>query len=147
MARPASMARLVAFAVVWLAVLGAPMADSDEIVIIVHPANPATSVNREFLREAFLKKRSEWSHGQPLRPIDLPASSRARDHFAHDVLKKSRAQLRSYWNQQIFSGKGVPPPTAESIAAAIAYVLANPGAVTYLPADADPGQAKVIELR
>jgi hypothetical protein len=52
-----------------------------------------------------------------------------------------------YWNQQIFSGKGVPPPEADSTAAAVAYVLANPGAIAYLPADADPGRVKVIEVR
>jgi ABC-type phosphate transport system substrate-binding protein len=137
---------VVAVAAVWLGAIAAPRADRDDLIVIVHPDNPATSVDRDFLRDAFLKKRTEWGPQQTIRPIDLPASS-ARDRFTQDVLKKSSTQLRSYWNQQIFSGKGVPPPTAKSIAAAIAYVLANPGAVAYLPADADPGRAKVLRLR
>ena len=57
------------------------------------------------------------------------------------------AQLKNYWTQRIFSGTGVPPPQAGSAAAAIAYVLANPGALAYLPADVDPNGAKVVQLR
>ena len=63
------------------------------------------------------------------------------------MLRKTPAQLKSYWNQQIFSGKGVPPPEADSTADVIAYVLANPGAVGYLPVDVDPGRAKVVEVK
>lgn len=144
MARPLAM---IALAAVWLGVSAAPRADDGDVVVIVHPDNPATSVDRDFLRDAFLKKRTAWGNRQTIRPIDLPPSTEARERFTHDVIKKSKAQLRSYWNQQIFSGKGVPPPTAKSVAAAIAYVLANPGAVAYLPADVDPGEAKIVRLR
>ena len=70
-----------------------------------------------------------------------------REAFTRDVLKKTPAQLKTYWSQQIFSGKGVPPPEASSIDEAIAYVLANPGAVGYIPDDVDPKGAKVIEVR
>ena len=62
-------------------------------------------------------------------------------------MRKTPAQLKSYWNQQIFSGKGVPPPEADSPAAAVAYVLANPGAIAYVPADTDPGRTRVIGVR
>jgi hypothetical protein len=115
--------------------------------VIVHPDNPATSVDRDFLRRAYLKKATSWSHGSTIRPIDLAAGSAARTRFTRDVLKKTPSQLRSYWNQQIFSGKGVPPAEARTPAAAIAYVLANPGAVAYIPSDVDAGGAKVVELR
>jgi hypothetical protein len=41
----------------------------------------------------------------------------------------------------------VPPPEAESPAGVIQYVLANKGAVGYIPAEVDPGKAKVIRVR
>ena len=63
------------------------------------------------------------------------------------MIRKTPSQLRTYWNQQIFSGKGVPPPEADSVASAIQYVLANKGAIAYIPADADAGKAKVIGIR
>jgi ABC-type phosphate transport system substrate-binding protein len=122
-------------------------AGDDTYKVIVHPDSPITAIDREFLRDAFLKKASEWSHGETLRPIDLATKFPARERFTQDVLKKTPAQLKNYWNQQIFSGKGVPPPEAETTAAVIAYVLANPGAVGYLPANIEPGGTKVVPVR
>jgi hypothetical protein len=132
--------------VVWLGVLGAPRADGEAYKVIVHPSNPVTAVERAFVRDTFLKKATSWGHGPGLRPIDLGGAAPIRTRFSKEVLRKTRAQLRSYWNQQIFSGKGVPPPEATSVASAIAYVLDNPGAIAYVPADADVGRARVIRL-
>jgi hypothetical protein len=134
-------------------VLGAPAfdglarADEPAFKIIVHPENPIDSVDRKFLRDAFLRKASDWKGGETVRPVDLAAKFPARAKFGHEVLRKTPAQLKTYWNQQIFSGKGVPPPETASPADAVAYVLAHRGAVAYLPADADPGEAKVVGIR
>jgi hypothetical protein len=49
--------------------------------------------------------------------------------------------------QRIFSGKGTPAPELESGAAVVARVLADPGAVAYLPDNIDPGAAKVVQIR
>jgi hypothetical protein len=144
--RSTFIALLLAIALVGAVRPGSPRAGSATFKVIVHPDNPTTRIHRGFLRRAFLKKDLRGKHGASLRPIDLPRGTAARERFTRDVLKKSSAQLRNYWNQQVFSGKGVPPPEADSEDAAIAYVLANPGAVGYLPTDADPQGAKVIEI-
>lgn len=121
-------------------------AATDDYKVIVHPENPVSTVDRTFLRDIYLRKATDWTGARPMRPIDLAKRFSVRDRFAQEVLRKTPAQLKTYWNQQIFSGKGVPPPEAESTAAAVAYVLANPGAIAYLPTDADPGKAKVIKV-
>jgi ABC-type phosphate transport system substrate-binding protein len=113
----------------------------------VHPENRVDALSRDFLRNAYLKKVTQWSHGATIRPIDLSSELPVRNQFTQDVIKKTPAQLKTYWNQQIFSGKGVPPPEADTAAAAISYVLANPGAVGYLPVDVDPGRAKVVGIK
>jgi ABC-type phosphate transport system substrate-binding protein len=115
--------------------------------VIVHPDNPVTAIDRDFLRDAYLKKAKEWSGDGVIRPVDLTTKFSVRARFTQDVLKKTPAQLKNYWNQQIFSGKGVPPPEAESTAAVIKYVLANPGAIGYIPANMDAGGAKVIAVK
>jgi hypothetical protein len=115
--------------------------------VIVNPQNPISTMSPEFLRNAFLKKEAAWGNGETIRPVDLPADSPVRDRFARAALKKTLTQLRVYWNQQIFSGKGVPPLEAESPAKAVRYVLENPGAVGYLPLDVDARGAKAIEVR
>jgi hypothetical protein len=147
MIRPGT--HLVMFVVVALAGATArdPVAAPDEYKIVVNPRNPITAVDRAFLREAYLRRTTDWTSGEPLRPIDLATRFAVRERFAIDVLRKTPSQLKRYWNQQIFSGKGVPPPEAESPAAAVAYVLGNPGAVAYVPLDADTGRAKVIEVK
>jgi hypothetical protein len=115
--------------------------------IIVHPDNPAAVVDAARLRDAYLKKSAAWSDGRAIRAIDLSPRHAVREQFGRRVLKKTPSQLRYYWNRQVFSGKGVPPTQVDSPAAAIDYVLRHPGAVAYVPADADAGEAKVIALR
>jgi len=122
-------------------------AAAEDLVVVVHPDNPVTEVSRSFLREAFLKKSTQWSRGERIRPIDLARKYSVRDRFTREVVKKTPAQLKSYWSQQIFSGKGVPPPEADTTSSVIAYVLANKGAVGYLPRDADLRGAKVVRVK
>ena len=139
-----------AFVLVVLLVLGLAgrtLAGEATFKVIVNPKNRVDRVEREFLRNAWLMKEAEWGDGETIRPIDLSSKFAVRDQFTREVIKKTPAQLRSYWSQQVFSGKGVPPPEAEATDEVIAYVLANRGAVAYIPADADARGAKVVEVR
>lgn len=146
--RPRSLPRLLAIA---LAVLGAAAgsiaADEPGFKVIVNPGNPVAAADRDFIRAAYLKKASEWGNHEVVHPIDLASRFPARTRFIERVLRKTPSQLRTYWNQQIFTGKSVPPPEAESVADAVAYVVATKGAIAYIPADANPGAAKVIGIR
>jgi ABC-type phosphate transport system substrate-binding protein len=121
-------------------------ADDGGFIIVVHPDNPITTVERDFLRDAYLKKATDWGGGATIRPVDLATRFAVRDAFTHEVLRKTPSQLRKYWNQQIFSGKGTPPVEAGTLAELLAYVVATPGAVGYLPAGASPGRAKVVKV-
>jgi ABC-type phosphate transport system substrate-binding protein len=141
----AALAIALVLVAVGLGAAGAARADDAAFLVIVHPDNPVAAVDRGFLRDVFLKKATSWRHGPGARPVDLPPG-RPREQFTKSVLKKSRSQLRSYWNQQIFSGKGVPPPEAESVAAAIAFVRTHPGAIGYVPAGTDTGGARVVRI-
>lgn len=147
MARPGIHLLLFVSAAVTVGASTDPVAATDDYKVVVNPGNPIGEVDRAFLREAYLRRATDWTTGDPIRPIDLASRFAARERFAADVLKKTPAQLKRYWSQQIFSGKGVPPPEAESPAAAVAYVLGNPGAIAYVPIDADTGRAKVIGVR
>lgn len=137
---------MVALVVVVLGLTSMSIAGEERFKVIVHPDNPSDAVSRDFLRDAYLKKETEW-HGHTLRPIDLTLKHGVREQFTKDVIRKSVAQLRTYWTQQVFSGKGAPPPEVDSAAAVVDYVLANPGAVGYVPANADTGKARVIPLK
>ena len=101
--------------VVVLSVLGLELAtssaaDGERYKVIVHPSNPITWIDQGFLRNAYLKKEIEWADRRTILPVDLMTKFSVRDEFTREVLKKTSAQLRSYWNQRIFSGQGAPPP-------------------------------------
>jgi len=146
--RPRTRPRLLALALVALGAASTPIAaDEPGFKIIVNPSNPVAAADREFVRDAYLRKASEWGNHQVVHPIDLSARFPVRVRFAERVIRKTPSQLRTYWSQQIFSGKGVPPPEVQSISDAVAYVVATKGAIAYIPADADPGTAKVIGIR
>jgi hypothetical protein len=145
-----TVALLVAIALLGVAAGSGSTAEevgSGDYQVIVNPKNRLRAMERSFLRRAFLKKNTAWEDGETIRPIDLTRRFAARPRFAREVLQKTPSQLRAYWNQQIFSGKGVPPPEVDSEAAMIAYVLRTRGAVGYLPVGADPQGAVVVRLR
>jgi ABC-type phosphate transport system substrate-binding protein len=119
---------------------------SAEFVVVVHPEHPSESAAREFLADAFLKRTTRWEHGEAIAPVDLPAGSRTRKAFSERVLKRSVGAVRSYWQQRIFSGRGVPPPELDSDEAVLRYVSSRPGAVGYVSGGAKLDNARVLRV-
>jgi len=115
--------------------------------VIVNPANPTASIERRFLADAFLKKTTRWPHDEPIRPCDLEPESPTRHRFSEEVLKRSVAAVKSYWQQMVFSGQNIPPPELDSDEQVIQFVLRNPGAVGYVSTAANIAGAKVLSLR
>lgn len=115
--------------------------------VIVHPSNPTTSLERSVLVDVFLKKATRWSHGEAMLPIDQTSDSAVRRKFSEDVLKRSVAAVKSYWQQAIFSGRDIPPAELDSDQAVVQFVLKHPGAIGYVSATASLADAKAITLR
>lgn len=115
--------------------------------VIIHPKNPAKSADKDFLTEAFLKRRTRWRDGEAMRPVDQRPKSDVRKRFTRSVMKRSVAAVRSYWQQRIFSGRGVPPPELDSDDDVVSYVLEHRGAVGYVSGAAKLRGARVLEVR
>jgi ABC-type phosphate transport system substrate-binding protein len=115
-------------------------------VVIVNAENPSTGVSRKFITDAFLKKATRWAHGELIRPVDQTADSAVRRKFSDDVLKRSVAAVRSYWQQLIFAGRDVPPPEVGTDEAVVEFVLKHTGAVGYVSGAAKLGGAKVVNV-
>jgi ABC-type phosphate transport system substrate-binding protein len=114
--------------------------------VIVNAKNPVTRLERRFIAEAFLKKRTHWDGDEPIQPVDLGQRSAVRDRFSRDVLDRDVASVRRYWAQQVFSGRGVPPPEVPNDADVIKYVAAHPGGIGYVAAGASLAGVKTIEV-
>lgn len=130
------MRRLLTALVVALAALTArPVhAQDKDFVVIVNAFNPFVTIKADELSRIFLKKSQAWSNGQTAQPVDQIDGSALRRRFTARVLNKDTASLKSYWQQMVFSGKAVPPPTLETDAAVVEFVRQHPYAVGYVSA-------------
>jgi ABC-type phosphate transport system substrate-binding protein len=114
--------------------------------IIVNSSNSSTKISKADLNAIFLKKMVKWSDGIPAVPVNQSKKSAVRDNFTTSVHGKSVAAVDSYWQQQIFSGRDVPPAEKTSDADVLAFVKANAGAVGYISDSGATAGVKVISV-
>lgn len=121
--------------------------DAPSFLIVVHPHFPHRSLEPGVVADAFLKKQTRWDDGTLIQPVDLDPQSSTRRIFSSAVLKRSVAAVRSYWQQRIFSGRGVPPPEMNSDEAVVKYVATHPGGIGYVSPQAEVKGVRVVTLR
>jgi ABC-type phosphate transport system substrate-binding protein len=121
--------------------------EGSPFLIIVHPRVKGGALARSTVAEAFLKKRTRWDDSAVIHPVDLSGDSSVREEFSHAVIKRSVAAVRSYWQQQIFSGRGVPPPEVGSDEAVVRYVASHPGGIGYVSPQTELKGVRVVEIR
>lgn len=114
--------------------------------VVVNGAVPHAHLPRDFVASAFLRKVSRWGNGEAIRPVDQDGDSAARRKFSSDVLRRSVSAVRSYWQQLIFTGRGLPPPELASDAEVLRYVARTAGAIGYLSGSADPSGVRVVSV-
>jgi ABC-type phosphate transport system substrate-binding protein len=115
--------------------------------VVVNGSNAVGSLTLRQVSSYFLRKSKSWPDGQAVEPVDLPAQSGVREAFSRTVHKKAVSAVRAYWNQQIFSGLGVPPPSVGSDTEVLEYVRSRPGAIGYVSSGAAMGQGvKAISI-
>ena len=116
--------------------------------VIVNSANPVTTLPRDTVNRMFLRKMTTWPDGQTVAPVDQNTNSASRRAFSKAILGKDSAEIAAYWNQQIFSGRGLPPPMKPSDNEVLSYVRDYPHAIGYVAADAKIGEGvKVVAVR
>lgn len=110
----------------------APTVQGADFQVIVHPTNPRSRVTLEELGKIFMKKIVRWDTDIPIIPVNQAGKTRVRALFTRMVHGKPESALAAYWQQQIFSGRALPPVEKSDDAAVITFVKAEPGAVGYL---------------
>ena len=113
--------------------------------VIVNPSISINSISRDELSRIFLKKVSKFHDGHSAMPVDLPSSSGIRDGFSRDIHGKPTSAVEAYWQQQVFSGREVPP-SEKGEGAAIDFVRSNGGGIAYVSAGAPTDGVKVISV-
>lgn len=130
-----------------LALLAPVPSFAAEYQIVVHSSNPTDILTKEQLGKMFLKKIVKWDTGTPIIPVDQAPISPVRAAFNKIVHGKPASAIASYWQQQIFAGRDVPPAEKSGDAAVLAFVKANPGAIGYITAGVTPDGVKLLSIR
>lgn len=128
---------------IWAAQSGAQ--DATAYKVVVHPSNPVNQLSRLKIGEIFLKKATRWPEGGPVLPVELSAKTPMRQRFTLEIYGKQVIAISAYWQQMIFSGKGIPPPE-KSNEEVVAYVRDTPGAIGYVWAGTDTSSVKVVSV-
>jgi len=118
--------------------------------VVVSPDRSVTSLARRDVARMFLKRTTSWPDGSAIAPVDQSSRSPVRLSFTDEILKveglAKMSAVENYWQQQIFSGRGSPPPIKGSDDEVVAFVATTPGAIGYVSASADVKTLKTVEL-
>ena len=114
--------------------------------VIVNSAANVTSLPKKEISDLFMKRTAKWSNGTPVTPVDQSDRSAVRDEFSKTIHGKPTAAVKSYWQQQIFSGQGLPPPELADDDAVVSYVLSHPGAIGYVTAGTGLNGARTVDV-
>jgi len=135
---------LLSILMVFALISGQVLAQSYKV--IVNKDSSISSLTKDQISKLFLKKVTRFTDGTTALPVDLVSDSSIRQAFSEDIHGQSVASVRKYWQKQIFSGRGVPPPEKPNDQEVIAFVEANPGAIGYISASASADEIKVINI-
>jgi ABC-type phosphate transport system substrate-binding protein len=141
--------KLTTIATTFAVLLGAipALAQQPQFKLVVNRSNDLRSLPADAVSDYFMKKKTTWPDGSPVKPVDLSVESKARQAFSKAVLDKQPSAVRMFWQRQVFSGRVTPPPEVATELVLLAYIGENPGAIGYVSADAPIGPGvKVVDV-
>jgi len=111
---------------------GSALSQEAAFVVIVHDNAAETRLTAREVSALFLKKVGTWTNGTKVLPVTLKDDSSVTADLSRRIHNRSMQELKAYWQQQIFSGRGLPPPSVDDDAAVLDYVRRHPGAIGYI---------------
>jgi ABC-type phosphate transport system substrate-binding protein len=115
--------------------------------VIVNSSRGASEMTKQHVSDLFMKRTAQWEDGSPVVPVDLAADNPVRELFSKEVHGKAPAAVKSYWNQQVFSGRAVPPVENTTDTEVIDFVRRNKNAIGYVSDTADVSAVKVVTVK
>ena len=112
-------------------------------VVVAGKGSPIGASSEDDVIKAFLGKKKDLG-GAPVVPVDQGEGNAVRNDFYTNVVKKSEAQLKSYWSRLIFTGKGQAPQVVGGDTEVKGMVASNPNIIGYIDESAVDGTVKVI---
>jgi ABC-type phosphate transport system substrate-binding protein len=117
---------------------------SDNVVVIMHRDNP-NNVDLAYINKIYSGALKAWPDGSPVFALDHAEDSELRALFSSHVLRRSVANMRAIWSQNIFTGKGMPPRVVSVDTEMKRLVATNRNALGYISAAQLDPSVKVID--
>lgn len=124
--------------------LHATAAHAGEMAIIVNPAAGVDSLSSDDIIRIFLGKSTSFPNEMSVTPIAHKEGTAIRNQFDSAILHKSASQVKAYWAQQVFTGRGSPPDEYASDEEIKKLVASNPSMIGYIESSAVDSTVKVV---
>jgi ABC-type phosphate transport system substrate-binding protein len=105
----------------------------EDLVVVVNPASGVTHLTRDEVVNIFMGRQRRLPSGLIALPVEPVADPELRARFYESLVKVSLVQVRSYWARLFFSGQAQPPWQAQTPEEVLQVVLANKGAIGFVP--------------
>ncbi len=102
-----------------------------DIAVIVHPANSA-NLSAHTIARIFLGKEKTFDGNARAIPIDQRIDTKIYEDFARIILRRQPQQVKAYWAQKLFTGKGTPPRGDLKPGEVKKLVASNPSFIGYI---------------
>ncbi len=117
-----------------------------DFTLIVNQANPESSISKSDAKSIFLGKKSTWSDGTAVQPVQQKKSA-IHKGFTKAITGKSSKQFANFWKKATFTGTGVSPKSLPNDAEVMAFIAANAGAIGYVSAGTAIVSVKALEIK
>jgi len=115
-----------------------------ELVVVVHPKNPADSLSRREVVDLYMGRTQYFSDGSLVIRLDQRPDSGEREEFYRDLVNKSVAEVNAYWARLLFTGRASPPQVVGDSEAVLKAVRHNTNAIGYMDSADVDASVKVV---
>ena len=120
-----------------------PVAALGDVVVVINPKSGVDRLTREEVVNVFLGRFRQLSSGIAAKPADLPPNSAEKAAFHRLLVNKELPEINAYWARLVFSGRTLPPKTANGSDELLAWVASTAGAVGYVDRSKVDGRVRV----
>jgi hypothetical protein len=112
-------------------------------VVVVNDGVAATTLDAAALKDIYTGKTMYWPGGQA---ITIVVAGDKADAALEAASGMNASAFKTHWQRLAFSGRGQQPKKVDDVAAALAAVAANKGAIAVMPAGTEPAGVKKIDV-
>ena len=113
------------------------------VVVVVSAKSDVTTLTKAQVSQLFLNKASNFPAGGAAAPVDQ-ATGASRNEFYTKVASKDAAQMKAYWAQLTFTGKGKQPKQLGGGGEVKKFVAGSTSAIGYIDAGEVDASVRVV---